>query len=177
MKQAGEDERLRIEAAQRDRRQFAALYEEHFERVYAFVLRRVRNRDAAQDLTADTFRQALANLERFEWRGVPFVAWLYRIAANAISDHFTHANREVPAGDAAESEAPDEIENVERRATLFALVRQLPPDQRRVIEMRFGEERSIREIAAAMGRTDGAIKQLQWRGMEALRRKMERSDA
>jgi RNA polymerase sigma-70 factor (ECF subfamily) len=79
-------ERLLVEAAQRDPRRFADLYEEHFERVYAYVARRVGDRDVAQDLTADVFHQALANLPRFEWRGVPFAAWLFRIAANAIVD-------------------------------------------------------------------------------------------
>ena len=79
-----EAERLLIEAAQRDRSRFAELYEDNFERVYAFIARRVRDRDEAEDLTSEVFHQALANLARFEWRGVPFAAWLFRIAANAI---------------------------------------------------------------------------------------------
>ena len=62
------------------------LYEENFERVYAFIVRRVRDRDQAQDLTADVFHSALKNLPRFEWRGTPFAAWLFKIAANAIAD-------------------------------------------------------------------------------------------
>src|SRR5215470_11871135 len=90
------DERLLIEAAQKDPGRFAALYEEHFERVYAYVLRRVCDRSEAQDITADVFQQALANLGRFEWRGAPFAAWLYRIAANAIADHFARAARQSP---------------------------------------------------------------------------------
>src|SRR5439155_21084239 len=96
-----EAERLLIEAAQRDPSRFAALYEDNFERVYAFVARRVRDRDEAEDLTSEVFHQALANLARFEWRGVPFAAWLYRIAANAIVDRAQRAARErdVPAPD------------------------------------------------------------------------------
>src|SRR6266550_3545624 len=77
-----EAERLLIEAAQRDPSRFAELYEDNFERVYAFIARRVRDRDEAEDLTSEVFHQALANLARFEWRGVPFAAWLFRIAAN-----------------------------------------------------------------------------------------------
>ena len=73
-------ERLLIEAAQRDRARFAELYEKNFERVYAYVAARVRDHDAAQDLTSDVFHSALAGLARFEWRGVPFAAWLLRIA-------------------------------------------------------------------------------------------------
>src|SRR5438128_8215244 len=88
------DERLRIEAAQNDPGRFADLYEENFERIYAYVLRRISNRTEAQDITADVFQQALANLKRFEWRGAPFAAWLYRIAANAVADYFQRMSRQ-----------------------------------------------------------------------------------
>src|SRR5215831_421557 len=81
-----EQERLLIEAAQKDPGRFAELYEANFERVYAFIVRRVQGRDEAEDLTAEVFHHALANLPRFEWRGVPFAVWLFRIASNAIAD-------------------------------------------------------------------------------------------
>ena len=70
----GEDERLLIEAAKADPQRFAALYERNFDRVYAFAARRTGSRGEAEDLTAEVFHHALANLGRFEWRGVPFVA-------------------------------------------------------------------------------------------------------
>lgn len=162
-----EDEQRRIEAAKADPNRFAELYDEHFDRVYAYVLRRVGDRSDAQDITADVFQSALANLSRFEWRGAPFAAWLYRIAANAIADHFHRKSRPLP-------DAPPEPGNddVERRAMLFRSVDRLPADQRRVIVMRFGEEKSIREIAAEIGRSEGAVKQLQWRGLQTLRTQM-----
>ena len=116
------DERLLIEAAQKDPARFAELYEINFERVYAYVVRRVGNRAEAEDLTADVFHQALANLKRFEWRGIPFAAWLFRIAANLISDRWQRSGREV-ADDSGQIESaqvsPVEIEEVERRATLY----------------------------------------------------------
>ncbi|HYM61279.1 MAG TPA: RNA polymerase sigma factor [Thermoanaerobaculia bacterium] len=180
---SGPDERLLIEAAQRDPSRFAELYDANFERVYAFIVRRVRVRHEAQDITSDVFHQALANLKRFEWRGKPFAAWLYRIASNAIADHYQRAARET--GSHADSQganeradekpgdrADDRIAEIEQRASLFRLVDRLPADQRRVIVMRFAEERSIREIAEQFGRTEGAIKQLQWRGLQALRTQM-----
>lgn len=165
------DEQLRVEAAQKDPSRFAELYEEHFDRVYAFIVRRVQDRNHAQDLTADVFHQALANLTRFEWRGAPFAAWLYRIAANAVADHFRRTARErnTPA---PEEIAKDEIDEVEHRASLFRLVDQLPSDQRRVVVMRFAEERSIREIAETLGRSEGSVKQLQWRALQTLRAKL-----
>ena len=78
------DEQRLVEAAQKDPSRFAELYENNFEQVYAFVASRIYDRDVAQDVTAEVFHHALANLGKFEWRGVPFSAWLFRIAANAI---------------------------------------------------------------------------------------------
>src|SRR5580658_3558767 len=137
------EERLLVEAAQKDPTRFAELYEINFERVYAFIARRVGDRDAAEDLTSEVFHKALANLRRFEWRGAPFAAWLLRIAANAITDRAERAGKEL----AADATADIDLEEVERRARVFRLVDELPADQRRVVAMRFAEEKSIREIA------------------------------
>lgn len=171
------DDRLLVEAAQRDPARFADLYEHNFERVYAYVSRRLADRGAAEDVTAEVFHQALANLDRFEWRGTPFVAWLLRIAANAIVDYWRRTSREQQLGDDDEPESfpvnAENIQQVERRAMLFRLVGTLPPDQRRVIELRFAEEKPIREIAQEMGRSEGSIKQLQFRAIQSLREKMQ----
>lgn len=166
-------ERLAIEAAQKDPSRFIVLYEENFERVYAYVARRVRDRSEAEDLTSEIFHQALANLSRFEWRGAPFAAWLFKIAANSIIDRAKRNAKEVglPASfDVAGDISFQEIEeDIEQRARLFKLVDRLPVDQRRVIEARFAEGKSIREIAGELGRSEGAIKQLQFRALEKLR--------
>jgi len=164
------DERLLIEAAQADPRRFTALYERHFDRIYAFVARRVQIRGEAEDLTAEVFHNALANLGRFEWRGAPFAAWLLRIARNVLADRWQRASRElVPDGG---GEEVDEQVQVDRRAMLSRLVSQLPADQQRVIVERFVEQKSIREIAIGFGRTEGAVKQLQFRALETLRARM-----
>ncbi|HEY6352606.1 MAG TPA: sigma-70 family RNA polymerase sigma factor [Candidatus Angelobacter sp.] len=164
------DERLLIEAAQQDPTRFAELYENNFHRVYAFIVRRVRDRAEAEDLTAEVFHQALSNLGRFEWRGVPFAAWLLRIAANTLADRWQRAARvqEVSAETLESAEAGAEQE-VERRAMLFQLVDRLPEDQRRVIVRRFVEQKSVREIAQEIGRSEGAVKQLQFRALQNLR--------
>ncbi len=162
------DERLLIEAAQRDPSCFAELYETNFERVYAYIASRVHDRDAAQDLTAEVFQVALANIGGFEWRGVPFVAWLMRIASNAIADRWQRSSKE-PAlpDDPLEEQGGDD--NIERRAMLSELVEALPPDQRHVVVRRFVDQRSIRDIAQELGRSEGAIKQLQFRALQTLR--------
>ena len=172
MKDRSQDagERRLVEAAQKDPRRFGELYENNFERVYAYIARRVGNREEAQDLTAEVFHQALANLARYEWRGLPFAAWLLRIASNAIADSWKSKARE--QGNSSSDELLShhiDMEDVEQRAKLFRLVTTLPTDQRRVIEMRFAQEKSIREIATELGRTGGAVKQLQFRGLETLR--------
>ena len=169
--QGGEDERLLIEAAKADPQRFAALYERNFDRVYAFIVRRTGSRGEAEDLTAEVFHHALANLGRFEWRGVPFAAWLLQIARNAVTDRWQRAARErgEPASD---QDATERDADAERRAMLAELVGRLPADQQRVVVARFVEHRSIREIAHALGRTEGAVKQLQFRALEALRSRM-----
>jgi RNA polymerase sigma-70 factor (ECF subfamily) len=161
-------ERLLVEAAQRDPSRFGELYENNFERVYAFIARRVRDRDVAEDLTSDVFHKALANLAGFDWRGIPFAAWLFRIAANLVADRWKRSGREVP-GDPPEASTEVDLEEIEHRARLFRMVGQLPSDQGRVIGMRFGEGKSIREIAQELGRSEGAVKQLQFRGLSGLR--------
>jgi RNA polymerase sigma-70 factor (ECF subfamily) len=171
------EERQLVEAAQRDPVHFAELYEANFERVYAYVVRRVRDRHLAEDVTSEVFHEALANLGRFQWRGVPFAAWLFRIAGNAIADRAQQAAREhgTPAAEPGEDPEPA-LERVEELARLYRQVRELPADQRRVIEMRIREEKSIREIAAELGRSEGAVKQLQFRAVQSLRESMGRGN-
>ena len=173
------DERLLIEAAQRDPARFADLYELNFERVYAYVVKRVQDRAESEDLTAEVFHQALANLKRFEWRGIPFAAWLFRIAANLISDRWQKSGREVTDEESIGSAqvSPVEIEEVERRATLFRLVDSLPAEQRRVVVLRFVEQKSIKEVASAIRKTEGAVKQLQFRALSTLKARMEGANA
>ena len=165
------DERLRIEAAQKDPRRFAELYEENFARVYAYVARRVENRAEAEDVTSEVFHHALANLGRFEWRGVPFAAWLFRIAHNRLADRWQRAGRE--SGEPVPEPGDDTWKEVEQRAWLFQLIDRLPPDQRRVIYLRFTAGKSMAEIARELARSEGAVKQLQFRALENLRSRMK----
>src|SRR5207245_2832725 len=172
-----------VEAAQSDPEKFDALYELHFERVYAFAASRVRDRATAEDVTSEVFHKALANLPSYEWRGVPFAAWLLRIAANAIVDYAKRAAREFPASDDSQEPPNDpvvqasEVRAIEHRAQLFRLVKQLPAIQKQVVLERFVEQRSIKEIARRLGKTEGAVKQLQLRAVQNLREQMEGSHA
>jgi RNA polymerase sigma-70 factor (ECF subfamily) len=174
-----QDERALIEAAQQDPSRFAELYEAHFERVYAFVARRVRERSAAEELTSHVFHQAFANLGKFKWRGAPFAAWLFRIARNSIADRAQRLQRESVSDSSVQSmdrgsaaDVEDDLEQVETLARVYKMVEQLPWDQRYVIRLRFAEEKSIREIAQQLSRSEGAIKQLQFRALQNLRARL-----
>ena len=157
-----EQERLLIEAAQKDPRRFAELYETNFERVYAFIVRRVQDQTDAEDLTSEVFQHAMANLSRFEWRGVPFAVWLYRIAANTIADRGRRLSKHN-----ADSVSDDDLDQsswleIERRAALFQLVDSLPEDQRSVINhlLPSGRHRQVHRVS------QGGIKR---RGIAAIR--------
>jgi RNA polymerase sigma-70 factor (ECF subfamily) len=175
------EERLLIEAAKRDPARFVELYVDNFPRVYAYIVRRLQDRETAEDLTSAVFHKALESLPRFTWRGVPFGAWLMRIASNMIADQRMRAGKELNADVETMDTSHDHkvpgdlqlnLEKDERIARLIHLVDQLPEDQRLVISLRFGAEKSIREIANQLGRSEGAIKQLQFRGLENLRSRL-----
>lgn len=140
-----------IEAAQRDPASFGILYEDNFDLVYAFVARRVENRSEAEDVTSIVFHKALAALPRYEWRGVPFAAWLLRIARNEVARR-QHQPSTKPLGDEPPVE-DHELEDVERRVIVFRLLRALPADQRRVLTLRFAHDQSVQQVAAALRQT------------------------
>ena len=172
-----------VEAAQQDRSCFGDVYERYFELVYGYVARRVRDRAATEDLTSEVFRKALANIDRFKWTGAPFGAWLLRIASNVIADrakrqakdgvHVDEPSLELAARSNSRQTQHTELEESERRAWVIRQVDELPEDQRRVVRLRFAEEKTISEIATELGRSEGAIKQLQFRALQNLRAKLD----
>lgn len=165
------DERLLVQAAQEDPQRFCELYERHFHAIYAFVARRVGDRDLAEDLTADVFYKALEALPRFDWRGVPFGVWLFRIAANRVADQWKSAAKD--GGQVSVEPATEaEFERACLSARLFEMVGDLPKEQQRVVQLRFAAGHSIREIAGKLKKTDGAVKQLQFRALQTLRTRM-----
>jgi RNA polymerase sigma-70 factor, ECF subfamily len=90
------DERFLVQAAQKDPSRLAELYELHFDAVYAFIARRIHARYVAEDLTSDVFHKALTALPRFDWRGVPFGVWLFRIASNVVTDQWKRSAKVAP---------------------------------------------------------------------------------
>ena len=169
-----DEERALVLAAQRDRAAFAPLYERYVDQIHAYVLTMTRDGELAEEITAATFARAIEELPRFEWRGVPYSAWLYRVAANLV--HRSRRRRpgvELDAGHADPSPGPEELaESADRAAEVRAAVATLPADQRQAVLLRFGGQLRNREIAEIMGRSEGAVKLLTFRALTALRRRL-----
>ncbi len=169
-----EEERQLILAAQRDRAAFAPLYERNVDQIFGYVYSLTRNRELAEDVTAATFARAYEELPRFQWRNVPYSAWLYRVAANMVA----RAKRRsgwIELGDHFPSDEVDPADVVVSRgsaAELRAIVVQLPADQREVVMLRFGGDLRNKEIAGIMGRSEGAVKLLTFRALTTLRRRL-----
>jgi RNA polymerase sigma-70 factor (ECF subfamily) len=169
-----EEERLEILAAQRDRAAFTPLYERYVDQIYAYVYTLTHNREQAEDVTAATFARALEELPRFEWRGVPYSAWLYRVAANLVArDRRRPGWIELSPHTTDDGPSPDELAALhDRDARIRVAVEELPADQRQAVLLRFGGDLRNREIAAIMERSEGAIKLLTFRAMTTLRRRL-----
>jgi RNA polymerase sigma-70 factor, ECF subfamily len=177
-----ENDETLVARAKQDRDAFACLYDRYVEQVYQFAYRRVKNHTIAEDITARVFYRALEQLPRFEWRGVPFGGWLIRIAANLIHDHDGYTQRHVSLHDWSEegigiagSDPPMEEQYATRQVSdvLWQAVSTLPMVQQQVLVYRFARDMSIREIATAMQRTEGAVKQLLFRAVKRLRQQLE----
>ena len=179
------DEAALVAAAQRDPREFGPLYELYVDRIYRFAYRRVGTHHEAEDITAQTFQQALQALPSYEWRGLPFGAWLFRIAGNIINRRGRTSGREVAVEDVTvfsgyeevDDDPADQVWRAEEASELAEKIRRLPPDQQRVLVLKFSQGMKNREIGDLMGRSEGAIKQLVHRALVSLRASMERNYA
>lgn len=177
------DEAALVAAAQRDPRAFGPLYELYVDRIYRFVYRRVGTHHEAEDITAQTFQQALQALPSYEWRGLPFGAWLFRIAGNLINRRGRGSGREIAVEDVtvfsgfeeSDDDPAEQVWRAEEASELDALIRRLPPDQQRVLVLKFSHGMKNREIGDLLGRSEGAIKQLVHRALVSLRAAMEQS--
>ena len=163
-------------AQQGDSAAFAALYEEYSPVVYRFLRRRLDGSDeVVQDLTADVFVKVYEKLDRYVERGLPFTAWLYRIAHNHRVDYLRTLPRyqasSLDAGiDVAESNSGSAFGRVLDQQSLQPALARLTAEQRQAVQLRFLEGLSVAETAAMMGRSDEAVKKLQARALANLRR-------
>lgn len=171
-----EEERRLVEAAKRDPAHYEKLYDRYFDSIYSYVYYHCGSREQAEDITAATFQKGLEDLPNFQWRGVPYSAWLYRVAGNMLSrDRRRPAWLELkeagPAGD--ESHEPDElVVRMDESGRLHEAIRALPPDQRQAILLRFFAGMRNKEVGKVMNRSEGAVKLLVFRAVNRLREQL-----
>jgi RNA polymerase sigma-70 factor (ECF subfamily) len=164
-------------AQQGDGEAFAAIYEQYVDVVYRYVYYRVGSHHVAEDLTSETFVRALRRLDSYTWTGRDIAAWFVTIARNLVVDHVKSSRYrlEVTTGDMLDGDerAPStEAEVLERLRDerLLGAMRDLKPDQQECLSLRFLQGLSLAETAEVMGRSAGAVKQLQLRAVRSLHR-------
>lgn len=166
-------------AQQQDQEAFAELYEAYFDRIYRYIALKIGDRIEAEDMTQQVFLKAMKSLPSYKLKkGVPFSAWLYRIAHNQVVDHFRKSARQ-PTSQLTEAITPDEDpdDNPQRQTELkvdterlIVATKKLTPAQREVIALRFASDLPVAEVARLMGRSEGAVKALQHSAVVALRK-------
>jgi RNA polymerase sigma-70 factor (ECF subfamily) len=174
---AGDDDVVALvdRAREGDPEAFASLYDRYVERVYRFVLYRVGGESAlAEDITSEVFLRALRKIKGFTWQGRDVGAWFLTIARNLVLDHFKSGKfrLEIVGAEASPSvdavDAEDEALSRVSQADLYKAIQRLGNEQQEVVYWRFLQGYSVAETAAAMNKSDGAIKALQYRAVKAL---------
>ena len=169
------EESLVRRAQQRDHEAFTQLYEEYFDKIYRYVVLRIGNKVEAEDLTQQVFLNALRSISSFKWKGVPFSAWLFRIAHNQVVDYLRKRTKHVtePIDEVVATSKSDPQLEVERKLDIEQLLlaaQRLTGSQREVISLRFTSEFSTAEVARIIGKSQGAVKALQHSAIVSLRK-------
>lgn len=177
-----EDEAIR-RAAEGDTEAFTLLYERYVHRIYNYIYYRTGNAHESEDLTSRVFHRALNHIPRYDNRGVPFSAWLYRIAHNLVANwHRDNSRRkEVPLEDFTQhphrAMAPEaSMVDSQEKEELLKVIRRLPPDRQQLLILKFVEGLSNQEVATIMMRSEGAIKSLYHRTLLALRDELSKAE-
>lgn len=166
-----------VEAAKKDPRRFGFLYDKYYEAVFRFVFQRTGNEDVAHEITSEVFFKALKNIQKYEFRGLPFSSWLLRIAQNETVKVFREnsKNRTVKMKSEQLGNIIDEIEEnplEDFKPTLLKALKELKGDDLEIIEMRFFEGRPFKEIAEITEKKESAVKMKVYRILEKLKVKI-----
>jgi RNA polymerase sigma-70 factor (ECF subfamily) len=154
---------------------FGLLYDHYQPQIYRFVMLKTGRREEAEDLTHQVFLHALEHIKNYKDLGYPFSSWLYQIARNQVIDHYRTRRDSIPlqdaeeealAGENPETDASDKLELQKLRAAIA----RLKPEHQDVIILRFVEEIPIKNVAAAIGKSEGAVKLLQYRALKQLKK-------
>ena len=171
-----QDEQSLVQRAQQhDEEAFAELYEKYFDKIYRYVSLKIGNRVEAEDMTQQVFINALRSISSFKWRGLPFSAWLFRIAHNQVVDYLRKKTRQpvVSLNESITASKDNPHKMTEQNMNVEQLVlatKNLTPAQQEVIALRFAGELPISQVARIMGKSEGAIKALQHSAIVSLRK-------
>src|SRR5438445_1508386 len=172
-----EEEHQLIESARQDPAAFQKLYDRYFDQIYSYVYYHCGSREQAEDITAATFQRALEDLPNFRWRGVPYSAWLFRVAGNLLARDRRRppwlelqADAPLPA---REEEPDSAFLRKEQSESLQRAIRKLPPDQRQALLLRFYAGMRNREVGQVMNRSEVAVKLLVFRAVSNLRQALK----
>ena len=170
-----------IEAAKQDPALYEQLYDRYFDQIYSYVYYHCGSREQAEDITAATFQRGLEDLPNFQWRGVPYSAWLFRVAGNLLSrDRRRPAWLELEEGTGADNPDGDPdslVVRLDENSRLHDAIRALPADQRQAILLRFFAGMRNKDVGKVMNRSEGAVKLLVFRGVSRLREQMREDEA
>ncbi len=170
------EEQVLLRASDGDRDAFGELYQHYIERIFNYVYYRTGNLHDAEDLTARVFQRAMNHIRNYTDRGVPFSAWLYRIAHNLVANWHRDRSRrqeiplnELPVVPSKEDRPETSLVRSQEQDALLRMIRQLPPERQHLLILKFVENLSNAEIGQIMGRSEGAVKSLYHRTLLSLR--------
>jgi RNA polymerase sigma-70 factor (ECF subfamily) len=168
------NEEVILEKSQKDPRAFGAIYEKYFDRIFNYILRQTDDEELAGDLCSQTFVNALQNLNRYEFRGVPFSAWLYKIAGNEVNKYYRkHKGKKVFSIEEIKVreliEQNNETWDQELIDRLIKYMNELPTEMVQVLELRFFENKDFKEIAYILDMTESGAKMRTYRALDKLR--------
>ena len=166
---------LILERAKKDQKAFGELYEKHFDRIFNYIYRQTEDEDLTADLCSQTFLIAMKNLEKYEFRGVPFSAWLYKIASNEVNKHYRKKKNdkvfsieEIRVRELFERANEDWDEELVQK--LVGYLKELPTEMLEVLELRFFEDKDFKEIAFILDITESGAKMRTYRALDRLRK-------
>ena len=169
------EENSLVEKAKRNPEAFGRLYDKYFEGIFHFVFRRTDDEDLAGDITSQTFLKALQNIRRYEFKGLPFSAWLYRIAANEVNKHY-YKKKRTRVFSLEEERIIEIFEQADQEFTqsqidlLIKALNELPTETVEVLEMRFFEGKNFREISYILNIGESGAKMRLYRAIDKLRK-------
>lgn len=167
-----------IYKSKKDKRCFAPIYDKYFKQIYLYIFKKVRDESLAGDITSKTFMKALMNLDKYEYQGYPFSAWLYRIASNEVNMHYRELNKTITV-EVQEKDVLSLMDDIQinkedsNLQNVLSVLETLPLEQSQLIDLRFFEQLSFKEIASIYGTNESSIKMKIYRLLEKIKNQIE----